>query len=567
MIEKEREPHSWGILLLCAALVVYSGFFAYLARYSSPSGDDYWFFRSLELYGYIDSQIAYWFGWGGRFVKVFVIQSSLSLGAMENYFWHPVLAMCFNFLSLLFLTSILFPKIKNSYNIFLSLLLLAAWISVAYELQQTLYWLCGFFYYWGSGVFLIELALIVRICRGEVSKKVFFLLALIVFLNSGVSELSASYQLPMFLAASFVSANGKTRGFIVIFCVAVFGFALQLMNPGNAVRVLEIGNIDINLAEAPQNISAAIKIALEYGLISSVMFFLRQPIIYTIFLFIPFFSKNIPQPEFVSKLPFKIKLWHIFAFEAVTFACFQAIGGYSMGNFLYPRAMALMFWFGYFQWVLFFAFLYRNGRLSERIKELRVFRLRAVIFVLLLFMNQNFFSLIHDYRIVPQYTAQFYSRRAYMAEQRRAGNADIVLPSISPEPILFMRDHFNDSEKFPSESIYHGFKSIREVYGPLSDAARKGEENEIRALRELVLAGDAEAQFILGLYFDPTEPEFKSRYINKNIDSAVQLYIVASESGHEAAKNALWMLYNGGFHTIYDWQIIKWAVLSTIMPF
>ena len=88
-------------------LTVYVGLFAYLARFSSPTGDDFPNYNLLSLSnGIIQSVINYWYILGSRFTTLFVIQIGNSLGIMDNYYIHTLLAIALSlFSSLNVLTS------------------------------------------------------------------------------------------------------------------------------------------------------------------------------------------------------------------------------------------------------------------------------------------------------------------------------------------------------------------------------------------------------------------------------------------------------------------------------
>lgn len=555
-------------------LGLYVGLFVYLSGYSGPSGDDYWMLDVLNNFGFWGTQVGFWFNWTSRFTTIFVTQLANLLGAVENYGWHVPIFVLFTLFALFFLFHTLFPQKKISIKLFYALLLQAVWLSVGFDLRQSLYWLSGSYYYWTCGFLIIEFALIVKIYRGDASKKILFLLGALLLMNSGVSELSAVYQVPMCLMGALAChAEGKRNGakFLwIMFCVALAGVLIQLLNPGNSIRVAEIRNIDTTLYSAGKNPLVAFKVAVESGLMSSVIFFTNNPIIYAIFLFIPLFRKNIPVPAFAEKFPFPFKIWHIILFEIVTFCCFQGIGGYAMGNFLYPRAMSVMYWAGFAQWLLFFAFLYRNEKLAARIERAWVHKYKAAILVLALLLNRNFLALAHDYWIMPKYLAEFAARRAYMDEQRTAGNKNIIIPNFTSAPFLLERDSFGQNipiiKRFPNASTYHGFDSVREVYSPLLDAARESEEAEMTLLRKLASEGDPDAQFLSALYLDPSERDWTSKYIKKNGMAAVGLYFMAAEQGHAGAREALKMLYNGGLRTDNDAEIIKWKIISVISP-
>lgn len=560
--------------VLSALFAVYAASFAYIAMYSTPSGDDFTSLYALLSKGFWQAHIDYWLGWGGRFTSALIINIGYVLNVMEHYGSHVPFAICFTLLCLYFTINTLFRDIKTSSKLFFALLIQAAWLSTAVDLAQSLYWFNGFTYYLTSGVFLIEFLMIVKIYRGEASKLAVLMLGLVIIINSGMSEVSAAYHLPMYLGAALACWAGKRNRaamfMLILFGIAILGFLLQIFNPGNATRVTQLYSLGPNPMPTTQNILQTYQVAVVSGLITVYNFFKDHLIIYTIFPFLPFIAKNVKLPDFVQNLPFKFKIWHICIFQLVTACCFQAIGGYSMGNFLYSRAMAPVFWIMFAQWLLFFLFLYRNEGLCERIKNTRIYEYRCWVFALLLLLSANSRALIHDYWIMPKYVSELNARFDYMAEQKALGNMDIILPWLNPDarPSLFIADSAPDYRRFGGYSKFYGFNSVREVYPRLLEAARNGGERaEIEQLVTLVNQEDVEAQVILAMYLDGSNLSSVSELIGKDDNLAWQLYYKAAKQGDSGSRNHLWTFYLGGIRTPHDAEIIRWGVLSAINPF
>ncbi|MCL1941574.1 MAG: hypothetical protein FWG09_06480, partial [Synergistaceae bacterium] len=224
-------------------LSVYVGLFAYIARFTGPASDDYPMANIYNSVGFLETLIFYWLKIGGRLTGTVIITLGNAAGAMEHYYILAPLALTVSLSSLYFLITSLFDDLAAIKKLFITFLLQSVWLAAAIKLSDSLYWLAGQNYYWTSSFFLIEFALIANIYKEKNAKLCLWLLAVMVFLNSGMSELSAAYQVPMFAGAVFMtwmSGNGKcTKYMLMMLFIALAGLVLQMTNPGNIYRTSE----------------------------------------------------------------------------------------------------------------------------------------------------------------------------------------------------------------------------------------------------------------------------------------------------------------------------------------
>ncbi|MCL2146692.1 MAG: hypothetical protein FWH52_02680 [Synergistaceae bacterium] len=582
-----------------AFLLFYVSLFAYIAKYTVPAGDDfvnYLFFS--ETFSVIQSVISYLLRIGGRFTTMFIVFFGYSLGVLENYHVFTPLIIAFSLFSLYFVVTSLFSDIKVSSKILITLLLQSIWLLIAIDLSQTLYWYSGIHYYWTCSVLLIEFALIVNIYKGTRTKILLCLLGALVFLNSGASELSAAYQIPVFAGAALITAASGNKKcslyMLIMLLIAFIGLGLQVFHTAHSYRASEFLPIfGPNPIPKVRNLMATYRVGSIAGLITSFHFFTRPLIIYFLLLYMPIISDNVKQPRFIEKMPFKFKIWHIYLFEIITACCFQAIGGYSMGNALYLRAMAIVRFTMTAQWILFFVFLYRNSKFIEWIRNIRIYRYKGIILLICLLFNINFSNLIMDYRIAPEYTRQLAERNEYLEQQKALGNLDVIVPPINvAAPRLFIGDMIPQRKK-PFEqdySKYHGFNSIREEDPIIAMAVAYNEE--IRRLKEAADAGDEEAklffktieeeertrlmllgslvqkgsvgaQYLMARYYDSSD-NLTSQYITKNDALALEYYFKLADKGYRPARELLWTFYMGGLKTDRDSDILKWGLMSIL---
>jgi len=589
-----------------AVFSVYIGLFAYLARFTSPAGDDYmhYLFYINNTSSIIQTVIYHWFRLGSRFTSMFMISLGNSLGIMDNYYIHTLLAIALSLFSIYFIVTSLFNDIKASSKIFITVLLQSIWLAAAIDLKETLYWLAGVNYYWTCSILMIQFSLIVNINKGINVKVYTCLLGVLVFLNSGASELSAAYQIPMFVGAALITAASSnvkcSKCMLIMLLIAVAGLILQLLNPGNAVRITEdLSIFGPSLNPITKDFVITLKIGLNAGLISTYQFF-TSPILYALLLFMPVISDNVKQPIFTDNMRFKFKIWHIFLFQIITACCFQAIGGYSTGNALYPRAMGTVRFIMIAQWILFFVFLYRNSKFIEWIRKIKVYRYKEIIVLICLLMSTNFSYLRADYSIASEYSRKVAERSEYIKKQKALNNLNIIVPEINMHPKLFVEAAIPTmrNPQIRDYTSYYGINSIRELDPLIIEFSTKGRKSEneelkrifadadagdeeailtLRALRGNELArirlmmlhaeqGQMEAQFLLARYLDPTNG-LSSPYIQENFELAVDHYFKLADKGHKGAQDNLWALYSGGLRTTRDFDIIIWGLKLMLSPF
>ncbi|MCL1875173.1 MAG: DUF6056 family protein [Synergistaceae bacterium] len=586
-------------------LSIYVGLFAYIARFTVPVGDDYVLNNAFnQTKSIIQTVIEYWLTRNSRFTSIFTNMLGNSLGVMENYYIHAPLTIAFNLFACYFAVTSLFSDIKTSSKILIALLLQSIWLAIAVELGQTLYWFAGVYYTFTCSVLIIEFALIVNIYKGINARIFLCLLGVLVFLNSGASELTAAYQIPMFAgAALFIAVSGDKKcsiHMLIMLLIALAGLVLQLTAPGNSIRISQLLPL---LGPNPNPITKSFfmtyKVGVFAGLATSFQFFVNPVIIYALLLFTPVISDNVRQPIFIEKSSFKFKIWHIILFEIVTACCFQAIGGYSMGNSLYPRALGPVRFIMAAQWILFFVFLYRNPKLAEWIRSIRIYKCKEIILLICLLMSSNFILLISDYGIAPEYSRRIAERKEYIRAQKALNKMDIVVPAIEKSPQLLLSDTIPPKESPINDyANYHGANSIREREAILTEAlaiardtededlnqfiAKTGadyenvdpfykaiEENEEARIRLILLLaekGSQIAQYTLARYCDTSE-NLTSPYIQKNDAVALSYYFKLADEGVKDARALLWSFYTGGLRTERDFDIIMWGLRLLLLPF
>ena len=518
-------------------LAVYVGMYALIANYAHPSSDDYAHFVSFKDHGFWGAQIQMWSSWSSRFTVFFIINLGYLLGVMGHYSLHVYTWIIFSIFSIYFLISTITPETSKSIKLLLTLLFQSLWFSTAVGLNETLYWYSGAPYYYTVAFIIFEIAFIIKIMSDTRANFYFILCALSIFLNSGISELSAAYQLPMLLAAVIIcmisgaDKNQALKYIFILLCVAMLGFIVQLLNPGNNARA------SVVIGEGAKNISTFIKSTFFFGPLNALTFFLNS-LIYVVLLFYPTIVSNVKQPGFIRELPFNFRLWHIFMFQFLTSLGFSAIGGYTGGG-LPPRAVGTVIWIMLIQWILFFAFCYRNDNYFRFIGQSFIYRYRFLVLVMCLIFSGNFIMVLEDYKIAPAYSSYMATRNEYIIEQKKLGNLDIVYPVFENMPSLLSLEYRgNIVDSFILN--FYKINSFRSVPKEIMPIALKGDidiNEELSELHSLAEKGNVLAQVNLAQIYGTSYEKVKT--VEKNDAESVKWLTMAAKQGHRHSKRRL----------------------------
>jgi hypothetical protein len=536
-------------VLISIALAGYIALFCVLGVYAWPSADDYAFSVQVFEHGFWRTQWLTYVSVMGRCVATFLVTSVYFLG-LKIY---PFLAAANIILSLTvlcFLFRSIFKQNEPDFRqkTFLwALLFQCIWLAVVPELSETLYWVHGCVLYMCSAVLsLFCLSLLVRALQEDTSKHgtFFYPLLLAVFLNGMISELTCFSQIGILFLLTFYyirhENSRSARTVCTALIAAVAGFLVMFFAPGNASRM----SATMLSRFSVQNILQTLGVATVFGGVTAVKFF-TKPIVYLAILYSPVIAAHVK--PFDSALSKYLKAWHIFVLVALISPFLQAIAGFATGAGLPARAEGLAIWIMGAAWLSFWAFGYRNERVFEKIRSLRVFPWRGVLLALCLLLNGNFIALLQDLRSAPLYAAEQRQRGALVARQKAEGKTNIVVPALTVKPkLLFFTDIRPSPNDWKNQSFaeYWGVRSVSALPEELlhDEKARRGfQEGKLSGLEALALAGDAEAQFMLGEVYDATFAPADD--VPKDNAAAAKWYRMAAERGHAHAQRRLTRFY------------------------
>jgi hypothetical protein len=539
--------------------------FCWLGRYAFPSADDFAFTNDLIANGFWEAQRRMYFSWSGRLTSMSLLYLSYSLG-MENIY--PFLASFTSLLNLTVIFLLLRVLLRDESRwrlLTLSLLLQAVCLASTPGHNEILYWLCGSYYTWSATLATLCLAMSVRVLRDRKKGVFFFALLVLVFLNGMLIETMTAMQVgvafvfTVYFLCRKQYASAKLMAFIL--AAALCGLLVTLTAPGNFIRM---GKISL-----PVRLFETIATAAAFGGITSIKFF-TKPIVYLAILYSPVIAARVkPFDPVLSK---HLRAWHIFVLVVLIASLQQAVGGATMGAGLPARSEGLAIWVMGAAWLLLWAFGYRNEETFEKIRSLGIFPWRGALLILCLLLSGNFIALLQDLRIAPLYVAEQRQREALVARQKAEGKADIVVPVLTVKPTLLF---FSDLRPSPNDwknhafAAYYGVRSISALPEELlrdEKAQSDFQEGNLSGLEALALAGNSEAQFMLGEIYDTTFAPANN--VAKDNAAAAKWYRMAAEQGHSHAQRRLARLYALGMGVPRSYtRALGWILRSNFQDY
>ncbi|MDR2180112.1 MAG: sel1 repeat family protein [Synergistaceae bacterium] len=547
----------------CWISTLYVLSFCSLGFYLYPSADDYVFRSLLRDQGFWQSQITLYTSWTGRWFNTFLVLTASQINPML-LLW---ITVAFNVVALYVLFSETNPKLPRGAKAGIALLSQAVWFSFVPALNETFYWLSGMPYIWTAAFSLLCCATLIHVLRSKTRGVLFYFLLLLVFLNGLILETMGLMQIVFlfWLTLRFMSHKDyfslHTSGFVLL--TAAASFLVLYLSPGTGAR----------MGEGGQNVLQTLGVAGVFGGITSLKFFMK-PMVYLVVLYMPVIAVHAkPFDEAISK---RLRAGHIFALMIFIALFQQAIAGWAMSMGLPARAEGLVIWIMGATWLFLWSFGYRNEKVLEKIRSLRIYPWRNVLLVLCLLLNGNFISLLQDLRVAPLYAAEQQDREASIIRQKNEGKKDIVVSALTVKPrLLFFSDlrPFSSDWKNQSYAEYWGVRSIIALPAPLLKEGAfpegKGVETlgietlgiEMIKMEALAAAGDTEAQFMLGEIYDTTFAS--SKEVPKDNGTAAKWYRMAAEQGYSPAQRRLTRFYALGMGVPQNYlYAIGWLLRS-----
>jgi hypothetical protein len=415
----------------------------------------------------------------------------------------------------------------------------AVWLAVVTGLNENFYWMDAMGYTWGGTLLLFAGALLIATLKKNAPDvKSIVACSALLFITGEFGPQAGLFLCAvlfcLFCVCAFERKKATSMYFLGALCVAFVGFLVLYFSPGT----------DARMGGGGRNILETLGVAGVFGGITVLKFF-TKPIAYIMILYMPVIAAHVK--PFDKKISARLKAWHIFILVALIAPFQQAIAGWAQGAGLPARAEGLTIWSMGATWIFLWSFGYRNEKVFEKIRSLRVYSWRGVLLALCLVGNSNFLSLAQDLRLAPLYAAEQRNREASIARQKDEGKTDIVVPALTVKPkLLFYSDIRPSPSDWKNQSYaeYLGVETISALPAPLLEDEEKWRdvwEGKPEGLESLADEGDPEAQFMLGEIYDSTFAPLSGTL--KDNATAAEWYRMAADQGYAPAQRRLTRFY------------------------
>lgn len=544
----------------CAFLVIYVLIFGAMQFFSYPSADDYYIANMVHQFGPWQGAIEIYkslsSAFGGIFLQSLAISSSNLLTVYPYLSW---ITICFNLFSIYFLLNSIKLQCSVTKKMCLSIFFQALWFAKIPALNEVFYWLSGMHYTWTCTSLIFTAAFLFRVLQQtELKFNYIFLCFFVLITGISIHQTSVAQCAALSFLLLYLGLRREKKLFLKIFFVwllSLGAFLSLFYAPGTAARMS-----GVTVAPAG-HVLQALKVAVVFGSLTAVKFF-ASPVVYVLLLCLPDASKHVQQiaPALMSFL--KIK-YVILTVVAVAFFN-QAIGGFALGTPLAPRGEGLTVWMMCVVWLFFWAFCYRNERLTMLIEHTRLYSLRHVILCISLLVSPNFISVIKSIPVAPLYAEEMQARYDATLQQKRQGKQSIFLPSLANVPTaIFYQDLTLCSDNYLN-STYSQFWNVKKTVCYPFVLQKEGVlfnniEEVIATLKEASMNGNPEVLTRLGEAYDSIFPDVGD--VCKNNGIAAKYYLMAAEKGYKPAQSRLIRVYATGSGVSKDYfAALKWLI-------
>lgn len=253
-MNKNKNKYIYIIAALCILSIIP---FFIISFYSRPSADDFDYSYTLHNiilsgnYNFLtlikasfDMMVNYYFTWQGTYSSAIIMSLQPGIFGDQYYFLGVILLIVFMYICIYRFFYILNKRQLNNYlpTWFISLLLLTVYLQTNPNVCQCLYWLCGAYHY-EPFMFLTLVVVSYEIdylCESDKNKRVKDVIAssIFSFIISGGNQVTSFLNILILCICMFYSFyRKKEKGLFVTLIIAIIGFIIMFIAPGNNVRV------------------------------------------------------------------------------------------------------------------------------------------------------------------------------------------------------------------------------------------------------------------------------------------------------------------------------------------
>ncbi len=332
------------------------------------------------------------------------------------------------------------------------------------------------------------------------SKSAFLACLIVLFINGTLIELPCIFQGVFAFIAMIYFAFKREKKSALICCsfwlVSIAAFCFLYYAPSTTARMAK--HIPNDFQVFASHLKRTLLIGSIQGFLTTIKFF-ATPMTYVFLMFLPLIAKKIPVKNT------KLKIRHVVIIMYLIAVLMQAVHGWGLSGRLPERGETTALLCMGITWCWLLGRFYR-GKLttSEKFADFsRKFRYPVLILALLI--SFNFWEVIENLKIAPEYRAEQVARYEYILEQKKAGAENITVTFFENRPRLILGD-LSTTPESGNFAKYFGIKSILAIPKELSgdiEAINELWKGRSTPLIKIAEAGNTDFIYELGLKSEP----------------------------------------------------------------
>jgi len=220
------------------------GLFVYIAQYNHPSADDYCYTNDTLSLGFWQFQKHLYLTWTGRYISsVFLSSSPLLFHSISTYKVIAVVLILLLLYGTYFLIKAVFPQIKRSDKMVITLFLMVMYFSQMPSIAQGIYWAAGALTYQTGNIFSLFLFAFIYLLMKTKQRKYLISAVIFAFLIMGSNEtvlvIVDFIVFSIFAYQCYTTKKIDKQLFVLLSFMFVFS-VISIFAPGNSGRATQL---------------------------------------------------------------------------------------------------------------------------------------------------------------------------------------------------------------------------------------------------------------------------------------------------------------------------------------
>lgn len=214
--------------------------FLIISFFNNPSADDFCFNANNQDFGYLGANLYSYNNYNGRFFSAAILNlNSLVSGSFIIYKLTPIILFSSLFLSIYYLSSLLFYNFKRRDLIILSLLCLVVYLIQMPSVSQGFYWLAGSITYQLPNILtVIFFCLLIKLFKANKRKYIALLTLSSIFIigSNETSMILIDFLISSVFIYRWVQDKKINKSILLILLFAILFSMVVIISPGNSAR-------------------------------------------------------------------------------------------------------------------------------------------------------------------------------------------------------------------------------------------------------------------------------------------------------------------------------------------